>query len=796
MTSSTNSSFDSLSLSDTEGNGCSSGVVGLSDENLTQGRRQMLDLVNRLHSTGVQVDIDLPQIAVIGSQSAGKSSLIESISGITLPRAAGTCTRCPTECQLSHSNTPWKCEVSLRFITDGKGQLLGQARKTSFGGVIYNKSEVEERIRRAQLAILNPNKPAKQFLEGDDAELHFDDSLSFSSNFVSLKISGIGIADLSFVDLPGLIASVSSGRGHSNDIALVESLVTSYIKKPSCLILLTVACETDFENQGAHRLAKQHDPLGKRTIGVLTKPDRIPTGEESNWLPFIRNEKESLENNWYCVKQPSSSDLKNNITWEGARRREDEFFSMTSPWCELEAYYQKYMRTSNLVDRLSSILSDLIAKRLPKLHEELHASISKVRDQINALPRAPSSNPFSEIINLLNTFAIDLRRRVVEGIPDSDGLLQCIRPEQMKFRRAIRETAPEFRPYEKQYAGQRAFVQPTFLGQEEEVDLGDQLSPPEDPIEEHSPESIIYVDQVLTRAHEARTRELPGVIPFVVQKKYMDDIVKQWHHPTIRLLKSVRTILMNHVKDAISDHFADFGQGLLEQRIWTILYQHLKDRFDATQSRLEWLLELEGRPFTLNTHYLADYKDKFTTFYKAAREREIRGTVSNQIEAYVVFKRQNHIPAKSTSSSKRVVCAETTEIEPTGVAKVLRGLTEMGLDGVRAEDIPKMLRPDQMEPAINIMADVRAYFQVCYKRFADNVPLAIDHEFVQGIERDILPLSSPLLYTKLGVSGEDGHRICQELAQESSHVADRRAELEKKLERFEAANAELLNVGT
>jgi len=56
----------------------------------------------------VQVDIDLPQIAVIGSQSAGKSSLIEAISGITLPRAAGTCTRhgCPRECRLSRSDSP------------------------------------------------------------------------------------------------------------------------------------------------------------------------------------------------------------------------------------------------------------------------------------------------------------------------------------------------------------------------------------------------------------------------------------------------------------------------------------------------------------------------------------------------------------------------------------------------------------------------------------------------------------------------------------------------------------------
>jgi hypothetical protein len=87
----------------------------------------------------------------------------------------------------------------------------------------------------------------------------------------------------------GLIASVSNG-GNTNDIELVKNLVTAYISKPSCLILLTVACESelhecfdylnlmartstaDFENQGAHHLAKQHDPEGKRTIGTLPPP--------------------------------------------------------------------------------------------------------------------------------------------------------------------------------------------------------------------------------------------------------------------------------------------------------------------------------------------------------------------------------------------------------------------------------------------------------------------------------------------------------------------------------------------
>lgn len=169
---------------------------------------------------------------------------------------------CPTECRLSRSDTPWQCIVSLRFITDSDGQLLGQARNQVFGGIIYDKAQVEERIRRAQRAILNPKEPAKHFLEDKDKDRHRSE-LSFSSNCVSLQVSGPDVADLSFCDLPGefidcslahaqhflgLIASVSSTRGSGNDIALVENLVTSYIKKPSCIILLTVACESMFEN--------------------------------------------------------------------------------------------------------------------------------------------------------------------------------------------------------------------------------------------------------------------------------------------------------------------------------------------------------------------------------------------------------------------------------------------------------------------------------------------------------------------------------------------------------------------
>lgn len=111
---------------------------------------------------------------------------------------------CPTECRLSRSDSSWQCVVALRFITDARGQLLGQARNEVFGSIIYDQSQVEERIRRAQKAILNPNKPSKDFLDNEDED-DLVSELSFSTNCVSLQISGPEVADLSFCDLPGAL---------------------------------------------------------------------------------------------------------------------------------------------------------------------------------------------------------------------------------------------------------------------------------------------------------------------------------------------------------------------------------------------------------------------------------------------------------------------------------------------------------------------------------------------------------------------------------------------------------------
>ncbi|KIO03399.1 hypothetical protein M404DRAFT_145645 [Pisolithus tinctorius Marx 270] len=730
--------------------------VGLSDPTNAQDRRALLDLLNRLRNTGVQKDIDLPMIAVIGNQSAGKSSLIESISGLTLPRSSGTCTRqiphlihrCPTECRLTHTDSEWTCIVRLHLNTDERGSPI-KPRVVPFGEALTSKAEVEERIRRAQRAILNPKTDPDDFLRGATVD---ENETSFSRNYVSLDISGRDLADLSFVDLPGLIASVGqSGRVH--DIELVKNLVVSYIERASCLILLTVACETDFENQGAHHLAKQHDPEGRRTVGnhytgVLTKPDRIPYGEEESWARLIRNEVEPLANNWYCVKQPGSSDLAQGITWAEARAQEDCFFAGTPPWCDLEDHFQSFLRTSKLTERLSNILAELISRRLPEIQDELYRVLQHAEKDLADLPPVPPSDPVSEALRILSEFRKELSDRI-EGTPEENGLLQKIRVHTTRFKREIRATAPSFIPWVRQEAHQHRLPPTSFLDNEEKPLTGGNDQ------QVAITSKNIYIEEVMERAEISRTRELPDHTPFVVQHNYITEYVEKWRRPATIMFDAVYDVLKKDLENTVDKHFKHIGRGGAHQSVLMIIQDHLDQVAARTKDRIEWLVKLENDPQTLNTDYYLHYRDKFAGYYRSCRHSD-------------------DLPTKLWANNNPEV------------NRVMAGLAQLGIS-TRVDALPKLLPSDPMQTGLDIMASVRAYFQVSYKRFVDGVCMSIDHEAVRGLERGL----DRALWDGLEVTGPGAQERCAAMFQEPASIAGRRQELMRKIDRLAAAKTEL-----
>ncbi|KAI0295255.1 P-loop containing nucleoside triphosphate hydrolase protein [Russula brevipes] len=795
-------------------------AIGLSDPQYAARRKRMFEFLTRMRAIGADVDIDIPAIAVIGWQSAGKSSLIEAISGITLPRASGTCTRCPTECQLTHSDSPWACRVVLRLTNPADGSTY----EVPFGSTITEKSEVTERIRRAQRTILSPSVPRDNFLSGAESDLPPSEK-SFSPNCIVLQISGPDITDLNFIDLPGLFVG-----GDETEMQLIRDLAISYMKRPSCIILLTVACETDFVNQGAHRLAQEYDPSGERTIGVLTKPDRIPPTEEENWLPLVRGEKEDTTL-WFCVKCPSSQAISEGVTWEDARGAESRFFSHTHPWSTLEGESKGRLGTGNLTRHLSEKLCDLIAERLPSIQQELSKLLEITRLELRDLPQPPSSNPLREILGMVKDFTQEVEEQV-EGVPERGGLLQQIRPKQDEFRGAIRRTAPCFVPRYKRdtpdepvrlgspVESEELCSPPEFEGlctvphesvglfsgaprehvrpfpPDEPVDL----LPPDEPVrlfpvpdsgqEKWEPhqrflflqgeedyeeigwnnERETFIDDVLERAEWAVTRELPNNYPFVVQRRYIIDFVDHWDDPARMLfdftVKKLKKMILRVVDS--DNHFGRYAHSNLKQRVVNTVLMHIDQRVNEASNHLELLLKVEKEPSTKNARQFKDYRGKFFTFYK--------GIYNSAVNRDFIERLQRRIRT-------------STEFDR-ALEMVILSLSRIGIRDVKPLDLAVLRASEDSDDALKIMADVRAYFQVAYKRFVDNVPKVIDEGLVLASAKGLYDA----LITALGVDSPDAHEKCARWLAEPQRIAEKREKLVVKEKRLLAAEEELLGV--
>lgn len=186
--------------------------------------KQLVNAVNKLEQAGIEASgLPLPKIVAVGDQSAGKSSLIEAISGIKVPRAAGTCTRCPLQISLVQDPEPsWKVTVHRKYhyvpnardaphgsASDdfGSWKLLGRPEDVASRS-LTNADEVENAIYNAQAAVLSPSEDPMKILYGTKPLR----PVEFSPNVVKIDITGPTIPTLTLYDLPGIIAQAQNVR--------------------------------------------------------------------------------------------------------------------------------------------------------------------------------------------------------------------------------------------------------------------------------------------------------------------------------------------------------------------------------------------------------------------------------------------------------------------------------------------------------------------------------------------------------------------------------------------------------
>ncbi|XP_066455296.1 interferon-induced GTP-binding protein Mx1-like [Eleutherodactylus coqui] len=308
--------------------------------------RPCIDLIDSLRSLGVEKDLALPAIAVIGDQSSGKSSVLEALSGITLPRGSGIVTRCPLELKLikGKRNSEWRGKISYLTISQE----------------LENPMEVEKEIMKAQDAMAGPG-------------------LGISSELISLEVVSPEVPDLTLIDLPG-IARVAVGNQPKDIGDKIKRLIKKYIEKQETICLVVVPCNVDIATTEALEMAREVDPNGERTLGILTKPDLIDKGTEENVVNIVNNNVIHLKKGYMIVKCRGQQEIQDKLLLKEAIQKEKIFFEDHEFFCDLMT--DEKATIPCLAQRLTSELVEHINKSLPTLEEQIKTKLQITKDEL------------------------------------------------------------------------------------------------------------------------------------------------------------------------------------------------------------------------------------------------------------------------------------------------------------------------------------------------------------------------------------------------------------------------------
>ncbi|CAK7241769.1 MAG: hypothetical protein STHCBS139747_003240 [Sporothrix thermara] len=333
----------------------------------SQDYRDLLDIIDSLRSQGLDQYVPLPEIIVCGDQSSGKSSVLEAISGLSFPRKDSLCTRFATELVLRRHP---EASISVSIVPH-HGRT--DAEKTSLKAFHADLDADFPNIG----PVIEAAKTAMGLVDGDSVS-----GRRFSKDVLRIEMSGPTQQHLTLVDLPGLFHSGGSGQS-AKDAPVVRQLVMDYIKRPRSIILAVVSAAYEFVNQLATQLARDVDPRGVRTMGLITKPDKLDQGSdrEQAYFNLAANRDVVLQLGWHVLR--NRCHVTRNVTRAERDANESAFFSEPgNPWLALPA---DKVGIEPLRPRLSTILMNQILAQLGPIREDINFQLQKCEQGLQRL---------------------------------------------------------------------------------------------------------------------------------------------------------------------------------------------------------------------------------------------------------------------------------------------------------------------------------------------------------------------------------------------------------------------------
>ncbi|XP_041974594.1 dynamin isoform X3 [Aricia agestis] len=342
------------------------------------GMEQLIPIVNKLQDAftqlGVHMQLDLPQIAVVGGQSAGKSSVLENFVGRDfLPRGSGIVTRRPLILQL----------------------INGQAEYAEFlhckGKKFVDFNEVRQEIEAETDRITGSNK-------------------GISPVPINLRVYSPNVLNLTLIDLPGL-TKVPIGDQPVDIEQQIKAMIFQFIRRESCLILAVTPANTDLANSDALKLAKEVDPQGLRTIGVITKLDLMDEGTDAR--DVLENKLLPLRRGYIGVVNRSQKDIEGRKDISAALAAERKFFLSHPSY----RHIADRLGTPYLQRVLNQQLTNHIRDTLPGLRDKLQKQLLTLEKDVDQYKHFRPDDPSIKtkaMLQMIQTLQTDFER-TIEG---------------------------------------------------------------------------------------------------------------------------------------------------------------------------------------------------------------------------------------------------------------------------------------------------------------------------------------------------------------------------------------------
>lgn len=372
----------------------------------------LIPVVNKLQDivTTTQLsDIDLPILAVVGLQSCGKSSVLENIVGEDfLPRGTGIVTRRPLVLQLINIKeddplvSDYSDDQNYYLLSSDEINLEEHLRKRN-----GSNRKSEPRSEWGEFLHI-PHKrfysfPAiRQEIENETQRIAGKNK-GISRLPINLKIYSTRVLNLTVVDLPGL-TKIPIGDQPSDIEKQTRTLILEYVSKPNCIILAVLPANVDLVNSESLKLARQVDPTGKRTVGILSKLDLMDQG--TNATDILKGNVYPLKLGFIGVVNRSQQDIQDNKLLEASLQAEHQFFANHAAY----RTFASKCGTRYLSVTLNKILMAHIRERLPDIKAKLNTLMGQTEQELALYGDFPSLENLKEgraalLLNLMTKFA-------------------------------------------------------------------------------------------------------------------------------------------------------------------------------------------------------------------------------------------------------------------------------------------------------------------------------------------------------------------------------------------------------